>query len=129
MSSIKWGLAGAAAVLFALADTGACRAQAPAASEPAAQAAPAAPAAPPARAAPDIVMYATAGCPYCRQARDYLHSRGLAWTERDIEASPAARAEWQARGGQGTPLLLVDGVAIAGFDRTRLDAALAHYAP
>lgn len=126
MSSIKWGLAGAAAVLFALADTGACRAQAPAASEPAAQAAPAAP---PARAAPDIVMYATAACPYCRQARDYLHARGLAWRERDIEASAAARAEWQARGGQGTPLLLVDGVAIAGFDRARLDAALAHYAP
>ncbi len=117
MSSIKWGLAGAAAVLFALADTGACRAQAPAASEPAAQ------------AAPDIVMYATSTCPYCRQARDYLRARGLAWRERDIEASAAARAEWQARGGVGTPLLVVDGTAIAGFDRTRLESALAHYAP
>ena len=133
MNLSKWALAGTTAALFALADTGACRADtAPAASAPPAPppaATDARPAAAPARAAPDIVLYATADCPYCRQARAYLQARGLTWTERDIEASPAARAEWQARGGQGTPLLLVDGTAIQGFDRARLDAALAHYAP
>lgn len=73
----------------------------------------------------DVIMYATKDCPYCAQTREYLTSQGVQWEERDIETSPQAAAEWKAKGGVGTPLVLINGEQIQGFDKEKLDAELA----
>jgi glutaredoxin 3 len=72
----------------------------------------------------DVIMYATKDCPYCAQTREYLTSHGVQWEERDIETSPQAAAEWKAKGGVGTPLVLINGEQIQGFDKAKLEEAL-----
>lgn len=74
---------------------------------------------------PDIVMYATQTCGYCAKARTWFKSKNLAWEERDIETSAVANKEWKTLGGQGTPLIVIDGERIHGFDQVRIEAALA----
>lgn len=75
-------------------------------------------------AAPKVVMYATSDCGYCAKARAYFNERGVAFEERDIDASPVARREWQEKGGIGTPLILINDRPIQGFDLSGLDAML-----
>ena len=77
--------------------------------------------------APEVVMYATQTCGYCVKARAYLKSHGVAWQERDIETSAEARKDWQALGGVGTPLILINGKPFVGFTQASLDAELAKY--
>ncbi|MEZ5462731.1 glutaredoxin family protein [Dokdonella sp.] len=75
----------------------------------------------------DIVMYSTRTCGYCAQARDWFENQNLTWEERDIETSEVARAEWQAQGGRGTPLILINGRRFSGFSPEQLSEELAKY--
>jgi glutaredoxin len=72
----------------------------------------------------EVVMYVMPGCGYCEAARQHLRARGVAWTERDIEADAGASDEFDAYGARGTPLILVDGKRVLGFDPERIDALL-----
>lgn len=72
----------------------------------------------------NVIMYSTKDCPYCAKTREYLTEKGVKWEERDIEKSPQAAAEWKAKGGVGTPLVLINGEQIQGFDKAKLDAVL-----
>ena len=82
-----------------------------------------------AKRAPEIVMYVMPGCGYCKQARAYLQQRGLVWSEKDITTSEAANTEFKQKGGGGTPLILVDGSAVQGFNAARMDEVLANTTP
>ncbi len=67
--------------------------------------------------APEITMYATGWCPYCARARALLERKGLAWTEIDVEAEPARRAEMIARSGRRTvPQIFIDDRPVGGSD-------------
>lgn len=70
-------------------------------------------------------MYATKTCGYCVKARAWFTNRGVAWEERDVETSATANAEWKALGGQGTPLLVINGKRILGFSEREIEIALA----
>lgn len=72
----------------------------------------------------DIVMYVLPDCGYCERARQYLQARGLDWREVDIASSAQAKAEFDARGGVGTPLILVGSEQMTGFDVARLEQLL-----
>ena len=72
----------------------------------------------------DIVMYATSRCPWCRKAREYFTSRGVSWRELDIEASGAADREFKSRGGQGVPLIFINGSRVQGWSPQRIGALL-----
>ena len=78
-----------------------------------------------ASAEPEIVMYVMPQCGYCERARRYLQARGLQWREIDIAASAEAKADFDAHGGAGTPLILVNGQRVSGFDQPGLDRILA----
>lgn len=80
----------------------------------------AAPAARPVVAKAPVKMYATDWCPYCRKAREFFASRGIAYTELDIEKSQAAMAEYRAIGGRGVPVILVGDARMNGFSEPRL---------
>ena len=74
---------------------------------------------------PEIVMYGRPTCGYCVKAERYFNARGLAFRNIDISRSPSAHAEFKRLGGQGTPLIFVDGTPVRGFNQAKLDRLLA----
>lgn len=81
-----------------------------------------------AKKAATIEMYVMPECGYCEKARELLTARGVSWTEHDIANSADAKREFDAKGGRGTPLLVVGGDVIQGLDSERIDAALRAHA-
>ena len=74
--------------------------------------------------APQVEMYASDWCGYCRRARALLEKKGVAFTEIDVDMIPGARAEMVARGGGDTvPQVFIGGQAVGGCDELQaLDA-------
>jgi glutaredoxin len=69
---------------------------------------------------PEIKMYVTEWCGYCKQARAYFSRQGIRYTELDVEKSAAARAEYQQLQGRGVPLILVGTQRMNGYSEDRL---------
>lgn len=66
---------------------------------------------------PAITMYTKRICPYCERAKHLLSRKGQTWTEIDIEADPARRAEMIERTGQRTvPQIFVGDRHVGGSD-------------
>ena len=65
-----------------------------------------------------VTMYTTGWCPYCARARALLQTKGISWTEVDLESEPARRAEMVERsGGRRTvPQIFIDDRHIGGCD-------------
>lgn len=68
----------------------------------------------------DLLMLSSTTCIYCERARRWLTEQRVPHRECFIETDAACRAEFQARGGLGTPTLVVRGQTLLGFDRARL---------
>ena len=73
---------------------------------------------------PEVIMYATATCPYCTRARRLFERKGVSYTEIRVDQEPTRRAEMEARSGRGSvPQIFIDGRHIGGYDDTAaLDA-------
>lgn len=69
-----------------------------------------------------IVMYCTPWCPDCKQARIWLKSRGLSYTEVDISRNDYAAGQVRAwnNGSLVTPTFDIDGTIISDFDPQQL---------
>jgi len=75
---------------------------------------------------PHITVYSAVWCAFCHAAKDYFDKLGVAYTDKDVEQDPAAGLEAVDKSGQrGIPVIDIDGDIIVGFDRPRIDAALA----
>jgi glutaredoxin 3 len=61
---------------------------------------------------------------FCSQAKEYLSQKGIEFQERDIAEDPAALADLKKLGYMTTPLVVIDGSVIVGFDAERIDQAL-----
>jgi len=57
---------------------------------------------------------------FCGKAKEFLSRNRIAFTERDIMKDPAALEELQKLGLMTTPVILVDGEPIVGFDEPKL---------
>lgn len=66
----------------------------------------------------DITIYTKSWCPYCRQAKALLSSKGAAFVEIDIEKDPAARPVMIERAGGRTtvPQIFIGGTHVGGCD-------------
>jgi glutaredoxin len=88
-----------------------------------------------ATAAADVVVYGASWCGACRQAKQFLASRGVPFIERDVEREPGAHAEMmrkaraQGLSPTGIPVIDVRGRILLGFDPGALARALAQTAP
>ncbi len=71
-----------------------------------------------------VVLYSQPGCFFCRLAKEFLDEKGVKYEERDITEDATALAELDARGVMATPVIVVDGEMVVGFDRQRLTALL-----
>jgi glutaredoxin 3 len=80
-----------------------------------------------------VVIYTTGWCGYCARAKRLLKSKGVAYTEHDVEASPDTRAEMQTRSGRrSVPQIFIGDTHVGGCDdlhaledEGKLDALLA----
>ncbi len=73
----------------------------------------------------EVVLFSTSWCGYCRKAREYLNSNGIAHVEYDIEKSSEGKRQFAELGGRGVPLILVGNEQIRGWSPAALEAALA----
>jgi len=68
----------------------------------------------------NVIVYSQPDCPPCEWTKDFLNRRGIAFTVKDIRVDEAARHELLSMGFKSTPVILVDGVAVVGFDQEQL---------
>ena len=67
--------------------------------------------------APTITLYSSAICPYCVAAKNFLKSKGLAWTEVRIDTDPAAREAMMAKARRtSVPQIFVGDTHVGGYD-------------
>ncbi len=65
----------------------------------------------------EVVMYATATCPYCMRARRLLERKGVRFAEIRVDLEPARWVEMEQRSQRNTvPQIFIDGRSIGGFD-------------
>ena len=57
-----------------------------------------------------ITLYSTHNCPYCRQARQYLKSKGVRFQEFDIQKNIRAKKTLAGMGARAVPVIMVGDV-------------------
>jgi glutaredoxin 3 len=66
---------------------------------------------------PDVTIYTTSWCPYCRAATDLLRRKGIAFEEIDVERTAGARSEMVGRAGRtSVPQIFVGERHLGGCD-------------
>ncbi len=74
---------------------------------------------------PKVIVFSTPTCPHCRHAKQYLRSRGIAFTDVDVSRDmQAARDMVRMSGQQGVPVIRIDNQVVVGFDRPKIDRLL-----
>lgn len=71
-----------------------------------------------------VVLYAQGYCEFSEMVRLHLESRGQKYTERDVDSDPDARKEMLDLGASGTPVTVIDGEIVIGFDEESIDELL-----
>ena len=72
-----------------------------------------------------VTIYSAPWCVYCRMAKEYLDSKGVAFKDVDIEREQASAMYIMSKTGRaGVPVIEIGDSFILGFDRPRIDAAL-----
>jgi monothiol glutaredoxin len=71
----------------------------------------------------NIRLFIKPGCPWCREAMNWLDQHGLRHETLDVVADAAAWAEMERLSGQTlAPVLAVDGQVLADFGASELAA-------
>lgn len=60
---------------------------------------------------------------FCDKAKEYLSQWQVSFTERNITRDPSALDELRKIGYMTTPVTVIDGKTIVGFDQEKIDAA------
>jgi glutaredoxin 3 len=82
-----------------------------------------------ARRSVEITMYTTSWCPRCKEAKAWMATNGVAYTERDIEASDANMADCKKYNPKASiPTTVVDGNVLIGFGDAYFRSAIDHAA-
>jgi glutaredoxin len=61
---------------------------------------------------------------FCAKAKEFLSQRKVEYTERNIVADDTALAELEKLGYMTTPVIVIDGEVVVGFDRAKLERSL-----
>jgi glutaredoxin len=74
---------------------------------------------------PAVELYSTSWCPYCKNAREFLRSRGIPFVEYDVEKDrDAARRKMALDKRRGVPFAMINGKPVHGFSETLYEQAL-----
>jgi glutaredoxin len=75
--------------------------------------------------APTVELFTTSWCPWCKKARAYFNSRGIRFTDHDIEREPGAlERKVHIDGDQRVPTAIIGGRVIKGYSPSGYQAAL-----
>ena len=61
---------------------------------------------------------------FCDRAKEFLSQRGVVFEEKNITKDPAALEELETLGAMTTPVIVIDGQTVVGFNRKRLEELL-----
>lgn len=61
---------------------------------------------------------------FCQRTKEYLSQKQIPFQERDVTQDPGAVQELQRLGYMTTPVTVIDGAVIVGFDAAKIDSAL-----
>lgn len=76
-------------------------------------------------AVPQVELYVTSWCPYCKKAENFFRTQGIPFTSYDIEKdSAAARRKEELDRSGGVPLVIINGQKIHGFSENAYREAL-----
>ena len=68
-----------------------------------------------------VTVYSTPTCPWCDRAKEYLTSRNVPFTNKDVSVDQEAAMEMiRLTGQQGVPVIAAGSDVIVGFDQVRL---------
>ena len=71
---------------------------------------------------PNVTVYSTKNCPYCRMAKAFLDKHSIPYTAIDVgEDRDSAMHMINISGQRGVPVITVDDEVIVGFDAPRLN--------
>ncbi len=62
---------------------------------------------------------------FCERAKEFLRGQGVGFEDRDVSADESALDDLRRLGYMTTPVLLIDGETVVGFDQARIQALLA----
>lgn len=79
---------------------------------------------------PQVIIYSTSWCGFCHSLEQYLEQKKVTYITKDIEKDQSAYNElMEAIGGtgnfRGVPTSSINGEIVVGFDRPKIDSALA----
>jgi glutaredoxin len=73
------------------------------------------------RAAPEVVVYTTTWCGWCRRTLAWLDERGVAYVNKDIESDDRHREELLRKTGRiSIPVVEIGGELVRGYDPSRM---------
>jgi glutaredoxin len=72
-----------------------------------------------------IVVYSAPGCVVCNKVKEFLVQQGVPFTVKDIVEDEQALNELAEMGVMSTPVTLIDGEVLLGFDRRKIEKLLA----
>ncbi|HLB23081.1 MAG TPA: glutaredoxin domain-containing protein [Dehalococcoidia bacterium] len=72
----------------------------------------------------EVVLFTQGFCEFSEMVRLHLESRGQKYRERDLDYDPSAREDMMKLGGTGTPVTVIDGEVILGYDEEAIDELL-----
>ncbi|HET7264632.1 MAG TPA: glutaredoxin family protein [bacterium] len=61
---------------------------------------------------------------FCRKVEEFLAGHGIPYQTKNVAEDPAAMAALERLGVATTPVTVIDGEVVVGFDRNRLTALL-----
>jgi len=75
---------------------------------------------------PRVTVYSTSTCVYCKLAKDYFKSNDIDYKEVNVEEDQAAAMYIVDKTKQyGVPVIQIDDEYIVGFDKSKINKALA----
>ena len=61
---------------------------------------------------------------FCKRTKEFLSRNGIAFEERDVSSDGTALDELEKHGLMTTPVTIIDGEVVVGFDQARLSKLL-----
>jgi len=74
--------------------------------------------------ASSVVVYTQPGWGPCHKEVEFLSQKGVQFVEKNVRADKAALKELLDLGFQSTPVTIIDGQSVVGFDQDKLAALL-----
>ncbi len=77
---------------------------------------------------PNVKIYTTTTCRYCKDAKDYFNSNNIPFEEINVSGNSEKIAELRnISGSTAVPVISIDDSVIVGFNRSEIDHILSLY--